>query len=95
MAVSKTFLGVVIFLIIAAGVLIFVTVDEYDNNNYIISSKVTGIYFVVAGLLWGLSLALYNRYGNDNVLVSVIWFEPLFRGMFRLISFLIILLIGK
>jgi hypothetical protein len=47
-------------LIIVGGVLVFVTADKYDKNNFSLSSEITGIYLAVAGLLWGISLALYN-----------------------------------
>lgn len=80
--VSKTFLGVVVACIIASGVIIFITADKIDNNNYGFSAEVTGIYVTVAGLLWALSIALYDRYGDGNVLLAIIWFRPLFRIMF-------------
>jgi hypothetical protein len=93
--ISKTFLGFVIFLIIVGGVLVFVTADKYDKNNFSLSSEITGIYLAVAGLLWGISLALYNRYADGNVLLSILWFGPLFRSMFSFIAMLIIALVGK
>ena len=93
--VSKTFLAFVIFLIIVGGVLVFVTADKYDKNNFSLSSELTGIYLLVAGLLWGVSLALYDRYSDGNMLVSILWFGPLFRSMFSFITFLILMLVGK
>ena len=93
--VSKTFLAFVIFLIIVGGVLVFVTADKYDKNNFSLSSEITGIYLLVAGLLWGVSLALYDRYSDGNMLVSILWFGPLFRSMFSFIAILIAALVGK
>ena len=93
--VSKTFLAFVIFLIIVGGVLVFVTTDKYDNNNFSLSGKITGIYLAIAGLFWGLSLALYDRYSDGNMLVSILWFGPLIRSMVSFITFLILMLVGK
>ena len=73
----------------------FVTADKYDKNNFSLSSELTGIYLLVAGLLWGVSLALYDRYSDGNMLVSILWFGPLFRSMFSFITFLILMLVGK
>jgi hypothetical protein len=86
--VSKTFLAFVVGCIIVSGVIIFITADKIDNNNYGVSAEVTGIYVTVAGLLWALSIALYDRYGDGNILLAIIWFRPLFRIMFDTIFLL-------
>jgi len=93
--VTKSFLAFIIFLIIVGGILVFVTADKYDKNNFSLSSEITGIYLVIAGLLWGMSLAVYDRYTDGNMLVSILWFRPLFRSMFSFIVVLIAALVGK
>jgi energy-converting hydrogenase Eha subunit G len=79
---SKTFLGFIIFCIIGSGVIIYMTSNKLDNNNYWISSEITGIWTIVVGIAWALSLFLYDRYGDGNMLLAIIWFKPLFRLMF-------------
>jgi len=93
--VTKSFLAFMIFLIIVGGILVFVTADKYDKNNFSLSSEITGIYLVIAGLLWGMSLAVYDRYTDGNMLVSILWFGPLFRSMISFIVVLIAALVGK
>ena len=79
---SKTFLGFVIFCIIGSGVIIYMTSNKLDNNNYWMSSEITGIWTIVVGIAWAISLFLYDRYGDGNMLLAIIWFRPLFRVMF-------------
>lgn len=86
--VSKLFLGVVTACIIGSGVIIYLTADKIDNNNYGLSAEITGIYVTIAGLLWALSIWLYDRYGDGNMLLAIIWFRPLFRIMFDTIFLL-------
>ena len=80
--VSKTFLGFVIFCIIATGVIIFLASDKLDHNNYLLSSEITGTWVIVIGIAWAISLFLYDRYGDGNMLLAIMWFKPLFRLMF-------------
>jgi len=80
---SKTFLAIVIFCIIGSGVIIYLTSNKLDNNNYLLSGEIAGVYVTVLGLMWAVSLFLYDRYGDGNVLLAIIWFRPLFRIMFE------------
>jgi hypothetical protein len=86
--VSKLFLGVVVACIIGSGVIIYITADKIDNNNYGLSAEITGSYVIIAGILWALSIWMYDRYGDGNILLAIIWFRPLFRIMFDTIFLL-------
>jgi hypothetical protein len=79
---SKTFLGFVIFCIIGTGVIVYMTSNKLDHNNYWLSSEITGAWLTGLGIAWAVSLFLYDRYGDGNMLLAIIWFKPLFRLMF-------------
>jgi hypothetical protein len=80
--VSKLFLGLIIFCIIGSGILVYMSSNKLDKNNYLISSEIAGGWMIGLGIAWAVSLFLYDRYGDGNVLLAIIWFRPLFRIMF-------------
>jgi len=84
---SKFFLGTIIVGIIASGIVIYIASDRIDNDNYWLSSEITGIWIIVIGSLWAISLYLYKKYGQGNILLAVLWFQPLFRFMFNVFFF--------
>jgi hypothetical protein len=87
--VSKVFLGFVIFCIIGSGILIYMSANKLDKNNYWLSSEIAGGWVIGLGLAWALSLFLYDRYGDGNVLLAIIWFRPLFRIMFDTLALIL------
>jgi hypothetical protein len=89
--VSKVFLGFVILCIIGSGILIYMSANKLDKNNYLLSSEITGIWVTGLGLAWALSLFLYDRYGDGNVLLAIIWFRPLFRIMFDTLALIFLI----
>jgi hypothetical protein len=86
--ISKTFIGFVIFCIIASGIIIYTTSNKIDDNNYLVSAEISGIWVTIMGVLWAISLFLYDRYGDGNILLAIIWFRPLFRIMAETIGLL-------
>jgi len=92
---NKLFLGFIIFLIMGVGVAVFMTADKYDNGNYWISGGVLGGYLILAGVGWAISLFLYKRYSDGNMLIAILWFGPLFRFMFDILMICVAFLIGK
>jgi hypothetical protein len=87
--VSKLFLGFVILCVIGSGVLIYMSANKLDKNNYWLSSEIAGAWVTGLGLAWALSLFLYDRYGDGNVLLAIIWFRPLFRIMFDTLALIL------
>ena len=88
---SKTFLGFVIFCIIGTGIIVYMTANKLDNNDYLISSEIAGAWLTGLGLAWAVSLFLYDRYGDGNILLAVIWFRPLFRIMFDTLGLIFVI----
>ena len=88
---SKTFLGFVIVCIIGTGVIVYMTANKLDHNNYGLSSEIAGAWLIGLGLAWAVSLFLYDRYGDGNILLAIIWFKPLFRVMFDMLGLIFVI----
>lgn len=67
------------------------TSNKIDDNNYLVSSEIAGTWVTILGVLWAISLFLYDRYGDGNILLAIIWFRPLFRIMFDTIGLLFLI----